>query len=130
MNPRAHLTRLTEILPESDPHGLAALLREPEDRVRRDTSLIVTPEQTTGRLITVGYTVVYPQCSTRGHSHTDREEIYIVVRGRGEVKVGDETFPVGPDDVLYVPPGPTHMARNPFAVPLEYFWMTVARSPK
>lgn len=129
MNARPHLTHLTDVGTEGGPYGLAALLRAPDDRVRRDTSLLVMPEQTADGVICVGHTVVYPQCTTRGHAHADREEIYVIVRGRGVVIVGEESISVQPDDVLYIPPGPAHTTRNPFPVPLEYFWMTVARRP-
>lgn len=126
---KAHVVHLSELSPEFSAHALAALFRTAEDRVRRDTLLIVTPDHTAGRAMTVGYTVVYPGCSTRGHAHGDREEIYLVVRGRGSVMVGEEEFAVGPDDVVYIPPGPTHTTRNPHAASLEYFWVTVALAP-
>jgi mannose-6-phosphate isomerase-like protein (cupin superfamily) len=123
---RAHVVHLNEVPPEASAFGLAALLHSAEDRVRRDTSLVITPEETAGAVVTVGHTVVYPGCSTRGHAHADREEVYIIARGRGAVIVGDQTLEVGPDDVVYIPPGPAHTTRNPHSTPLEYYWMTVA----
>ncbi|HET6946638.1 MAG TPA: cupin domain-containing protein [bacterium] len=129
MNEKARVVHLHEVQPEGGAHALVALLRTPEDRVRRDTSLLLRPEQTGGGAITLGYTVVYPGCSTRGHAHSDREEIYVIVRGRGTVIVGDDTFEVGPDDAVYIPPGPSHTTRNPSPAPLEYYWMTVACPP-
>lgn len=128
MKASAHVVHLHDVPSESSASGLAALLRTPEDRVRRDTTRVVAPQDTIGGVMTVGFTTVYPGCSTRGHAHDDREEIYIVVRGRGSVQVGGDTFDLGPDDVLYIPPGPPHTTRNPFPAPLEYYWMTVARS--
>ena len=83
MNEKARVVHLHEVQPEGGAHALVALLRTPEDRVRRDTSLLLRPEQTGGGAITLGYTVVYPGCSTRGHAHSDREEVYVIVRGRG-----------------------------------------------
>ncbi len=121
------VVRLSEVAAEAGAHGLAALLRSADDHIRRDTSLLVTPEQTAGETLTVGHTVVYPGCSTRGHAHADREEVYLIVRGRGVVTVGDQSFDVQADDALYLPPGPYHTARNHYSVPLEYFWITVAR---
>lgn len=127
MTSTARVVHLSEIPAEPGAHGLAALLSSTEDHIRRDTSLLVAPQQTERGVMTVGHTVVYPQCSTRGHAHADWEEVYIIVRGRGVITVGDNTFTVQADDALYVPPGPYHTARNPYAVPLEYFWITVAR---
>lgn len=106
MTSTARVVHLSEIPAEPGAHGLAALLSSTEDHIRRDTSLLVTPQQTERGVMTVGHTVVYPQCSTRGHAHADREEVYIIVRGRGVITVGDNTFTVQADDALYVPPGP------------------------
>lgn len=128
MTTKAHVVHLSDVPTESSASGLAALLRSPEDRVRRDTALIVPSADTVGRIMTVGFTTVYPGCSTRGHAHDDREEIYIVVRGRGTVLVGDDAYDVGTDDVLYIPPGPLHTARNVCGTPFEYYWITVAQA--
>jgi mannose-6-phosphate isomerase-like protein (cupin superfamily) len=127
MRASAQLVRLSDTTPEGGPHALIALLRSAEDRIRRDTAVLIRPEASAEGVITVGHTVVYPGCTTRGHAHDDREEVYIVVRGRGTVVVGDEAFEVRADDVVYIPPGPAHTTRNPHPVPLEYYWITVAR---
>jgi mannose-6-phosphate isomerase-like protein (cupin superfamily) len=38
------------------------------------------------------------------HRHTDAEEIYVVIRGTGRVKLDDELFDVGPLDSIRVDP--------------------------
>jgi mannose-6-phosphate isomerase-like protein (cupin superfamily) len=47
----------------------------------------------------------------RGHDpqspHT-RDEVYVVVTGRGQFRNGAERHPFGPGDVLFVPAGVTH----------------------
>jgi mannose-6-phosphate isomerase-like protein (cupin superfamily) len=40
-----------------------------------------------------------------GHSHAEQEEVYVVVRGSGRVKVGDEILELGELDALRVGPG-------------------------
>lgn len=40
------------------------------------------------------------------------EEIYIVIEGKGEITVGDETEPVGPLDSTYLPAGVPHALTN------------------
>lgn len=39
--------------------------------------------------------------------HT-RDEVYVVVRGRGLFRHGDRAAPFGPGDLLFVPAGETH----------------------
>jgi mannose-6-phosphate isomerase-like protein (cupin superfamily) len=40
-----------------------------------------------------------------GHTHETQEEIYVVVRGRGRMKVDDEIFDLTEWDAVRVPPG-------------------------
>ena len=40
-----------------------------------------------------------------GHTHTEQEEVYVVVRGSGRMKLDDEIVEVKEWDVVRVPPG-------------------------
>src|SRR4051794_13308628 len=40
-----------------------------------------------------------------GHTHKEQEELYVVVRGSGRMKLDDEIIDVGEWDVVRVPPG-------------------------
>jgi mannose-6-phosphate isomerase-like protein (cupin superfamily) len=40
-----------------------------------------------------------------GHTHKEQEELYVVVRGSGRMKLDDEIVDVGEYDVVRVPPG-------------------------
>jgi mannose-6-phosphate isomerase-like protein (cupin superfamily) len=46
------------------------------------------------------------------HVHPDAEELVVVTRGRGTAIVGGESFEVGPEDVVYIPPAAEHELRN------------------
>ncbi len=39
-----------------------------------------------------------------GHTHSEVEEVYVVLSGSGRFKVGDEILDIGPRDVVYVAP--------------------------
>jgi mannose-6-phosphate isomerase-like protein (cupin superfamily) len=43
--------------------------------------------------------------SNRGHTHTEQEEVYVVLSGSGRVKLDDELVDVRPWDVVRVAPG-------------------------
>jgi mannose-6-phosphate isomerase-like protein (cupin superfamily) len=47
------------------------------------------------------------------HAHPDSEQVYVIVRGRGEMIVGDERETVGPGTMILIPPGTDHAIRNP-----------------
>jgi mannose-6-phosphate isomerase-like protein (cupin superfamily) len=40
-----------------------------------------------------------------GHTHATQEEVYVVVRGSGRMKLDDEVIDVGEWDAVRVPPG-------------------------
>jgi mannose-6-phosphate isomerase-like protein (cupin superfamily) len=40
-----------------------------------------------------------------GHTHREQEEVFVVVRGSGRMKLDDEVVDVGEYDVVRVPPG-------------------------
>ncbi len=46
------------------------------------------------------------------HSHQGREQVYVIVQGRGAMRVGDEVEEVGPGTLVMVPPETDHSIRN------------------
>ena len=46
------------------------------------------------------------------HMHPDAEELVVVMRGRGTATVGDQTFVVEAEDVVYIAPGTEHRFAN------------------
>ena len=46
------------------------------------------------------------------HAHEHEEQVYIVLRGQGEVQVGDEKARAVTGDVVYLPPKVPHGFRN------------------
>ena len=59
-----------------------------------------------------------PGCSTPPHKH-DCEEVVLVVEGSGELHIGDEKIPFGPDTTLVLPPNVPHQIFNTGALPLK-----------
>lgn len=54
------------------------------------------------------------------HLHPDAEEVFYVVAGNGQFRLGDDAFAVGPGDFVYVPPGLLHELRNTGDTDLEF----------
>ena len=42
------------------------------------------------------------------HKHDDTEQLFFILEGKGELKIGDESFPVKPHDLVRVPPKTIH----------------------
>ncbi len=55
---------------------------------------------------------VPPGGSTLPHYHVRTEEIYYILVGRGEMRVGKEVRAVGPGDAIAIPPGAKHQITN------------------
>jgi mannose-6-phosphate isomerase-like protein (cupin superfamily) len=46
------------------------------------------------------------------HGHPDNEQVYVVVRGRGVMQVGDEMQEVSEGALVFIPPGAAHAIKN------------------
>jgi ribulose-bisphosphate carboxylase large chain len=59
------------------------------------------------------------------HRH---EHVVVVLRGRGEIRLGEETHPLGFGDTAYVAPDEVHQLHNPSATePFGFLCMVDAR---
>ena len=58
-----------------------------------------------------GYVVVQPGGTVPMHDHIT-VETYTILKGHGEVTVGDETLPANTYDSIYMDPGVPHGIRN------------------
>jgi mannose-6-phosphate isomerase-like protein (cupin superfamily) len=61
-----------------------------------------------------------PGGSTAPHHHVTTEEIYYILEGRGQMRVGQETETVGPGDAIAIPPGAWHQITNSGAGLLKF----------
>ena len=50
--------------------------------------------------------------STQEHYHAVTEELYYIVEGAGQIRIGEETCQVGPGDAIAIPPGQKHKIWN------------------
>lgn len=49
---------------------------------------------------------------TPGHVHTECEEVIFILSGQGEIKIGEEVFPMKMGDAILLPTGIPHLIRN------------------
>jgi mannose-6-phosphate isomerase-like protein (cupin superfamily) len=62
--------------------------------------------------LTVTWVDVDPGSAQRSHSHA-AEQVYVVVRGWGRMKVGDEERVAASEDLIRIPPDAPHGIENP-----------------
>ena len=54
------------------------------------------------------------------HGHPDNEQVYVIVRGRGVMQVGDEMQEVTEGTLVFIPPGAAHAIKNTSDEPLVF----------
>jgi len=100
------------------------LLDKKNDKVLRDSFILISPENSETEKLTAGFTAVYPGCSTGGHSHREYEEIYFITKGKGIAQIGEEKFDIVAGDCFHIPYGGSfHRVFNPNNENLEYYWV-------
>ena len=68
----------------------------------------------------VSSTNLNPGKSTSGHSHAGQEEVYHFVKGKGQMKIDDEVFPVSEGDLILIEDGKFHQVVNDSKEPLYF----------
>lgn len=90
----------------------------------RERKVLISPSlQKEVEGLAIGMTILPPGNSSSFHSHDNESEIWIIVSGKGEVGVGEETEQVGPESVVFRTPTIKHQIINTGQEPLRMFWI-------
>lgn len=82
--------------------------------------LLLTEGQFGSKNLSITWVEGEPGSEQPMDSHPDNEQVYVIVRGRGIMRVGDDQQEVGPGTMVFIPPGAGHAIRNTGAEPLVY----------
>lgn len=69
--------------------------------------VLIAPEQG-ARHLTFNYIRYGPGAEFPQHLHDVSEDVFLVLEGSGWLKEGDRLTPIGPGDVIFIPPGEIH----------------------
>ncbi len=79
----------------------------------RETRDLISGKTVGSKGISLRITDVLPGAlCTPGHAHTECEEVIFILSGQGEIKIGEETFPMKIGDAILLPTGIPHLIRN------------------
>ena len=81
--------------------------------------LLLTNGQFGSRNLTITWVEGEPTSEQATHAHP-QEQVYVIVRGRGLMRVGDEQQEVVAGTLVFVPPDTPHAIRNTGEEPLVY----------
>ncbi len=87
--------------------------------VKEDDRYVVVDNTFLNNLI-VSSTDLKPGKATSGHSHAGQEEVYNFVKGKGQVKIENEVFPVSEGDMVLIEDGKFHQVINSSAENLYF----------
>ena len=80
-----------------------------------------------------GFDVLAPgKRSCPYHYHLAQEEMFVILEGRGELRVAGQMLPVRTGDVVFVPPGPEypHQFINTSDAPMKYLSISTQERPE
>ena len=83
-----------------------------EERGRLRSHFLMDAGDLGSRNLTVTWVDVSPGAEQRAHSHEDAEQVYVIVRGRGQMEVAGDVEEVGEGDLVFIPPATQHAIRN------------------
>jgi uncharacterized cupin superfamily protein len=84
----------------------------------------------------LGYNLTVVQPGHRAwpfHSHRINEEMFVILEGSGELRIGSETFPIKQGDVIAHPPGgpeTAHQIVNNSSAELKYLAISTRETPE
>jgi len=122
-----YVKNIEDMKPDVCDRSLRHLTNNRKSETLRDTYFLIDPESSPSENLKMGFTTVYADGKTTGHSHPDQEEVYFVIQGKGRMVVGDSEYDIKAGDALYVPYGVFHTTYNTGILPLQLLWVT-ARS--
>jgi mannose-6-phosphate isomerase-like protein (cupin superfamily) len=82
--------------------------------------LLLAPGQFGSEHLGVTWVDAEPESQQSLHSHPNSEQVYVIVRGRGQMIVGGEEQEVREGTMVLIPPGAEHAIRNPGPERLMY----------
>jgi quercetin dioxygenase-like cupin family protein len=95
-----------------------------EDAERVRMRMLIGPEQG-ARVFYMRHFEVQPGGHTPHHQH-DYEHEVLVIKGRGIAKGGQGDYPIGPGNVVWIPPNEKHQFQNTGSEPLEFICLIPA----
>ncbi len=90
---------------------------------RRKVFQLVNKESVGSKHIVAGLTIFEPGESSTVHNHPGSEEVDVMVRGTGDVVVGDKHISFDEGDWVFIPDGVFHQHVNNGNEPLWLIWM-------
>ena len=91
-----------------------------EERGRLRSHFLMDAGDLGSKNLTATWVDVPPGAEQRPHSHPDSEQVYVIVRGSGRIRVAGDAEQVSEGDLIFIPPGAEHGIKNEGSDTLVY----------
>jgi quercetin dioxygenase-like cupin family protein len=89
------------------------ILKNASTRASFDAQKMGKADLARGEHLFAGLNAFEPGQVHEPHAHCDRDKLYVILKGRGELTVGEETSIVAPGDVALAAADVVHSLKNP-----------------
>jgi mannose-6-phosphate isomerase-like protein (cupin superfamily) len=121
----------TAMQPTQDFRVICKYFQDYRDSERLDVAglnqITVLIDRSQTVLTEVGLNVWYAGLEGPPHFHDGKEQVFLVISGNGTVTVAGESFPVKPNDLVYIPTGAMHRTGVEPEEPLTYLLFNAFR---
>lgn len=90
------------------------------ERGGQSSFLLLASNQFASRNLAITWVDCPPGSWQPRHQHDAQEQIYVIIRGRGVMTVGDDEQELTEGTLVFVPPGTPHTIRNESDSPMAY----------
>lgn len=90
------------------------------DRGGQTSHLLLSKGQFGSQNLSITWVEGEPGGEQQVHAHATNEQVYVIIRGRGLMMVGEERREVDAGTMVFIPPGTSHAIRNVGAETLIY----------
>ena len=81
-------------------------------KIVKDTDVYTVKDNTHLKNLVLSSTFLNANKKTSGHKHEGQEEIYLFIRGKGEMIIDDDRFEVKEGDAILIEDGVFHQVQN------------------
>jgi len=83
-----------------------------DGQIVKDNETYILKDNTLLKNLVVSSTTLHPGKSTRGHSHSGQEEVYMIISGSGSMELDDKKIDVQGGEMVLIEDGVFHRVHN------------------
>ena len=89
-----------------------------DGQIVKDNETYILKDNTFLKNLVISSTTLHPGKSTRGHSHSGQEEIYMIISGSGTMELDDKKIDIHGGEMVLIEDGVFHRVHNTAEVDL------------